>query len=151
MDLSYETPKMTAFGGYGGSLIAVHDSILATSDGTAIHLYQIPGVSTTTDVTQGEIVSVLPEGFLHQNYPNPFNPQTIIAFDLPKTMHVELAVYDVLGRRVALLLNRELPPGLHSVEWGGTDDSGDKVASGVYFYRLTADGTSETRKMVHLK
>jgi hypothetical protein len=151
MDLSYETPKMTAFGGYGGSLIAVHDSILATSDGTAIHLYQVPGSSTTTGVAEGDIISVLPEGFLHQNYPNPFNPQTIIAFDLPRTMHVELAVYDVLGRRVVSLLNCELPSGQHSAEWTGIDNAGGRVASGVYFYRLTADGTSETRKMVHLK
>jgi hypothetical protein len=151
MDLSYEIPKMTSFGGYGGNLIAVHDSVLATSDGTAIHLYQLPAASTPTGVTEDEIISIQPEGFLHPNYPNPFNPQTIIGFDLPRTMHVELAVYDVLGRRVASLLNRELPPGEHSVEWRGIDDAGGKVASGVYFYRLTADGTSETRKMVHLK
>ena len=151
MDLSYEIPEMTAFGGYGGSLIAAHDSILATSDGTAIHLYQIPAESTTTGVNEDEIVSVPPAGFLHQNYPNPFNPQTIIAFDLPRSMHVDLAVYDVLGRHVISLLSRELPPGQHSVDWTGIDNTGGKVASGVYFYHLTADGIDETRKMVHLK
>jgi hypothetical protein len=151
LDLSYEIPRMIEFGGYGGNYIAIQDSLLATSDGSAVHLYRIPDASTPTGITDDESVS-LPAGFfLLQNYPNPFNPQTTIVFELPRRMRVELTIYDILGRRVISLLENELASGSHSIEWRGVDDSGTKVASGVYFYRLTAEGISECRKMVYLK
>jgi hypothetical protein len=89
----------------------------------------------------------LPSGFaLNQNYPNPFNPATAIEFHLPVRSRVEITVYNVLGQRVATLLDRELPPGSHSVTWDA-----DGYASGVYFYRLATDGRVQTRKMILLK
>ncbi|UCC43850.1 MAG: T9SS type A sorting domain-containing protein, partial [Candidatus Zixiibacteriota bacterium] len=88
---------------------------------------------------------------LHQNYPNPFNPFTIITFDLPRRMEVRLEVFNILGRRVKLLTDQSLGAGSHQITWNGDDRTGRKVASGVYFYRLTTDSAVETRKMVVLK
>jgi len=85
---------------------------------------------------------------LAANYPNPFNPRTTIAFDLPHSCGVRLAVFTPEGKRVATLVNRSLPAGRHRVFWNGSDDSGRAVASGVYFYRLEADGRTLSGKMV---
>ncbi|MCD4829374.1 MAG: T9SS type A sorting domain-containing protein [Candidatus Cloacimonetes bacterium] len=90
-------------------------------------------------------------GMLHQNRPNPFNPVTTIGFSLPVSGQVELAVYNVRGGRVKTLVNGDMKPGDHTVTWQGTDDNGSPVASGVYFYRLQAGGSAETRKMLLLK
>ncbi len=95
----------------------------------------------------------LPTKFeLRQNYPNPFNPTTKIEYDVAKKSHVRLDVFNVLGQRVTTLVNEEKEPGNLEVYWSGTNDGGNKVASGVYFYRLTADDELiETKKMMLLK
>jgi hypothetical protein len=83
---------------------------------------------------------------LGQNYPNPFNPATTIAFVLPSRSAVSLAVYDLLGRRVATLVDGNLPAGSHQALWDARS-----CASGMYFYRLLAPGFAETKKMLLLK
>jgi len=88
---------------------------------------------------------------LEQNHPNPFNPTTTIRFTLPERAQVSLAVFDVRGRRIATLVDREMPAGLSRVEWDGRDRRGTQVSSGVYFYRIVAGSHVETRKMVLLK
>jgi agmatine/peptidylarginine deiminase len=88
---------------------------------------------------------------LEQNSPNPFNPVTTLAFQLPAAGDVELSVYSASGRRVATLLDGHAEAGRSSVAWRGMDDEGRKVASGVYFFRLTHDGKSTTTKGVLLK
>lgn len=88
---------------------------------------------------------------LEQNYPNPFNPETRIEFSLPKASPVSLTVFNVLGQVVNELANGELPRGVHTVVWDGTDGTGRSVASGVYFYRLETGGEQLTRKMMLLK
>ncbi len=88
---------------------------------------------------------------LEQNFPNPFNPSTRIPFEMTRGGRVSLAVYDVAGRRVRAVLDRDLPAGLHEAEWDGRDDDGRNVASGVYFYRMHAGERTETRRMVLLK
>ncbi|MFH1686306.1 MAG: thrombospondin type 3 repeat-containing protein [bacterium] len=88
---------------------------------------------------------------LAQNYPNPFNPVTEISFDLPRAMTVTLQVYNIHGQEVATPLSATLPRGSHTVTWDGTDQSCTPVASGVYFYRLTAAEFSSTKKMLLLK
>jgi hypothetical protein len=85
------------------------------------------------------------------NVPNPFNPATVIRFELATAQRVRLTVYDVAGREVAALLDGVRGPGLHVVPWSGTDSRGVRLASGVYFYRLSAASFSQTRKMVLLK
>jgi hypothetical protein len=94
-----------------------------------------------------EIRHNLPENLtLFQNYPNPFNPATTIRFDLPKSAEVQLIVYDILGRKVATLLNKKMPPGRYEVEWNAAN-----YTSGLYFYQLQAGNFIEVRKMLLVK
>lgn len=88
---------------------------------------------------------------LHPNYPNPFNPETTIAFELPVRSNVELAVYDLQGREVAVLLDGTLDAGRHSQVWNGRDASGRLVASGVYYYQLRSEEQNLIRKMSLVK
>ena len=88
---------------------------------------------------------------LGEAYPNPFNPATRIAFSLPRAGEIELAVYDVAGRRVTTLVSGMMAAGQHEVVWRGRDDRGDAVASGVYFSRLVSGKQMQTRKMLLLK
>ncbi|MGH2575678.1 MAG: SBBP repeat-containing protein [Ignavibacteria bacterium] len=90
---------------------------------------------------------------LYQNYPNPFNPKTKIRFDIPnfdirnsKFVIVKLAVYDVLGREVAVLVNKQLKPGTYEVQWDGTI-----YPSGVYLFKLITGDFIDTKKMVLVK
>jgi hypothetical protein len=88
---------------------------------------------------------------LAQNYPNPFNPTTDIRMDLPSASHVTLRVYNVLGQEVRTLVDGQYPAGFHTVTWDGRNGSGGTVSSGVYFYRIEANGFTETKKMMMLK
>lgn len=89
--------------------------------------------------------------FLSQNYPNPFNPETHIDFVLPSELQVSLKIYNIKGQVVTTLLQGRMNPGVHTVRWDGRNDSGEKVSSGVYFYRFTAGERSFVKKMVLLK
>jgi hypothetical protein len=94
-----------------------------------------------------ESQSGLPTSFaLSQNYPNPFNPTTAINYQLPTQRHVTLVVYDMLGREVATLVNEFKHPGAYTVQWDGSG-----LASGVYFYRLSAGSFVQLKKMLLLK
>ncbi len=88
---------------------------------------------------------------LTQNRPNPFNPGTQISYALPQGGNVTLVIYNVIGQTVRVIVDGYEGPGYRQVDWDGTDQSGREVASGVYFYRLSADGFSEIRKMVKLR
>ena len=95
--------------------------------------------------------TALPQQFyLGQNYPNPFNPSTIIPYQLPVSTHVRLEVLNILGQRLATLVDAERPAGFHTATWDGTDASGRAVAAGVYLYRVVGDGVHLTRSMVLL-
>lgn len=83
---------------------------------------------------------------LSQNYPNPFNPSTNVAYDVPKASHVTLEVFNVLGQRVASLVDQEMEAGSYIVEFDGSS-----ISSGIYFYRLNAGDFTETKKMVMVK
>jgi hypothetical protein len=94
----------------------------------------------------------LPTSFsLMQNYPNPFNPSTQISFALPTASDVSLAVYDLLGRQVRILVSGRVEAGVHTVVWNGTDQTGKSVTSGVYFYSIKAGDNTEIRRMVLMK
>ncbi len=88
---------------------------------------------------------------LHDNYPNPFNPVTNIKFDLPRSSHVKLVIYDLAGRMVKTLVDEVKPAASHSEVWNGTDRSGRRVASGTYYYVLQTEGFSATHKMMLVK
>ncbi len=84
--------------------------------------------------------------YLHQNYPNPFNPATVIQFDLAESSRVTLSVYDLLGRRVAALIDETRESGSHEVQFDGSS-----LSSGVYFYRLRTDYGVRVRKLTLIK
>jgi hypothetical protein len=88
---------------------------------------------------------------LYNNFPNPFNPSTKIAFELPKESRVRLIIYDLLGREVAQVADAEYPAGYTELTWNGLNKNGERVSSGVYFYRISADKWSSIKKMVLLK
>ncbi len=88
-----------------------------------------------------------------ENYPNPFNPETTIAFDLPESGNVRVDIYNMRGQKVKTILNKDLEAGEHQVQWNGKDNHGNVVSSGIYFYRVDAEGGryTSTRKMLLLK
>ena len=104
-------------------------------------------VSTGIEVAPVEADTGVPRQFrLDQNYPNPFNPETTIAFELAQTGHVTLAVYNALGRRVAMLMDDARPAGRYEATW---DAAG--LPSGIYFYQIRTGDFQAVRKMVLLK
>lgn len=124
---------------------------------TALTVVDAQGREMPVDMTQKEQVIVkgtgTPGSFaLQANVPNPFNPQTQISYVTPRTAHVTIRIYDLLGREVALLTDRVHAPGRYRVVWHARNKQGEPVGSGIYMYRLTTDtGYSETRKMLLLK
>ena len=94
----------------------------------------------------------LPIAFdLHQNYPNPFNPETRIAFNIPVRSRVNISVFNMLGQNVAVLADEVYDVGEHAVVWSGTDESGYKVSSGVYLYKMTVGDLVISKKMLLVK
>jgi hypothetical protein len=85
------------------------------------------------------------------NYPNPFSDQTVLEYVLPTPGPVRLAVYDVLGRQVRVLVDEKQQAGRHTVQWGGRNESGRRLASGVYLARLVVGGTTKVRKMTFVR
>ena len=118
----------------------------------------IANVSGEFDVDWVQVLSIiatstdrhmLPEGYaLKQNYPNPFSRRTIIEYEMGQTGHALVQVFDLLGRRVATLVNADMPSGVHQIEWDGRTDNGAVAANGVYFYRMQVAGAQKTRSMV---
>jgi len=88
---------------------------------------------------------------LYPNYPNPFNPSTTISFSLANPQFASLKIYNLKGQVVKTLLNSDLDKGNHKAVWNGTDDSGQKVGSGIYLYRLEAGDYRQSHKMVLMK
>jgi hypothetical protein len=96
--------------------------------------------------------SAVPKNYsLNQNYPNPFNPETVIEYSLAAAGHVTLTVFNVVGQKVVDVVNGYESAGHKQAVWNGRDENGREVQSGVYFYRLTSDNFSMTRKMMLLK
>ena len=108
---------------------------------------------------KAEVEVVPPRKYeLLPNFPNPFNPTTTIAFSIPgvrqspvQKVECTLVVYNILGQKVKTLVDGPKAPGRYKVEWDGTDGEGLRVASGVYFFRLTAGDFVQTGKMLLLK
>lgn len=115
---------------------------MGTSNYSAIGHFE-----TGTGIDVVKQAPVVPKEFkLYQNYPNPFNPSTIVSYDVPKTSHVIITLYDVLGRKLATIINGTKDPGSYHATFNGSD-----LPSGVYFYRLQAGSFTQVKKMVLLK
>ena len=127
----------------------------------------LPTGNGCTDITTGSVMSLrpniclvttvllnentpsfkLPISYnLHQNYPNPFNPVTRIEYEIPAKSFVNLKIFDILGREISTLVNKEQNGGTYEVDFNGSG-----LASGVYFYRLTTEKFTDTKKMVLIR
>jgi len=140
----------------GGGLIGadlrefVDDTVLPATD----YEYTLAVVLAEGSQQRSQTVAARSAGFslaLLQNVPNPFNPTTTISFTLPERMPATLTVYDAEGREIARIVDGTRPAGVSEVTWNGRGSSGERVASGVYFYRLVAGDRVLTKKMLLLK
>lgn len=130
----------------GERIIKLSKKVTSVSDGVADDRSDLDEDGLAKDVT------ALPEGYeLSQNYPNPFNPMTKINFTVPISEQVTLDIINVMGQRVRTLIDETVSSGTHTVEWDSRSDDGQRVSSGIYFYRLKVGNRMETRKMTLLK
>jgi hypothetical protein len=139
----------------GETLVPAGQTIFVDSDirPNQAYRYRLGAVDSDGEFFSAvsEVTTPRRELELYQNYPNPFNPMTHIDFYLPSNERVSLTVYDVRGKRVATLIDQRQEYGHHSVTWDGTDLNGERVGSGVYFYRLEAGKRVITKKLVVVK
>ena len=144
MNQNIDNPNVMLFfeevsGGDAGA-----NSITAVSQGF--------GLFNTTAPLSNNLESTLPNKYvLHSNFPNPFNPVTQISYDLAGDGHVDLSIYNIVGRKLKSLVNGYETAGRKATVWYGVDDSGNPLSAGMYFYRLTAGGKVFTKKMVLMK
>ena len=162
---AYRLDRASIVDGVAGDFVAIASGIKPDADDVIRYIdssvdmgqryvYRLASDRDEDDVfVSQEIYVPVSRAELAQNYPNPFNPTTRIAYWVPEggSRHVQLFVYDVRGARVRTLVNEASTGGRFEVEWDGRDDSGTRVASGVYFYRLAQPGFTSTKKMVLLK
>ncbi len=88
---------------------------------------------------------------LERNYPNPFNPTTTISYSVAEQAHVSLVIYDVLGRAVKTLVNENRVPGVYDIVWDATDETGNSVATGLYFARFAGGDYQKSIKLAFKK
>ena len=101
----------------------------------------------TISLSLALVQNQLPTEFvLDQNYPNPFNPVTQIRFAVPDPQFINVRIYDVLGREVAVLVDEKFNPGLYTVTWNAGG-----FPSGIYYYQLRTPSFTATRKLTLLK
>lgn len=116
------------------------------------------GLATISTNIGNSILNIIGEStnsselfFINQNYPNPFNPSTTISYTLPEESNVTINIYNLLGNRVARIFSSIQPLGTHSIQWNGTDQQGNQVPTGIYFYQLQAGDFVQTKKMVLMR
>jgi hypothetical protein len=132
---------------FGNSVYVWSDNRTSGTTGTGVWAQNINSAGIIGQVGINQISSEVPDRFsLSQNYPNPFNPTTSIKFKVQSSKYVELKVYDVMGREAAVLVNENLGAGEYEVKFDAS-----KLSSGMYFYKLEADGFSEVKKMMLVK
>jgi hypothetical protein len=116
-----------------------------------IHFLEDGGYLTPDPVSGAGVTRLVPAAIRATAYPNPFNPSTTIAFEITTGSRVEATVYDPLGRLVKRLTAAEFTAGGHTLRWDGTDEDGNRVASGVYFARLKSDAGHISVKLTVIK
>lgn len=149
------TVRALLFSETGRRLPAGLNTLLQVEGGRNLKI-QAVDLSSVEGLTMPAIVKdnfeLLPQGYaLYQNHPNPFNPLTTIAFDIPKASLVDLKIYNLLGQEICQLVGGFLPAGRHQITWDGRNRDGSVMASGIYFYTITADRFNDRKKMILLK
>jgi hypothetical protein len=138
-------PQITS-DGWGGAIVTWHDS----RSGTNKDIYGLRvDANGFAVLTAGDAPAVPME--LHQNYPNPFNPATTVTYSVPGKCKVTLRIYDVSGKCIACIVDRQQEKGSYAMEWNGKDEKGNSVASGIYICSLAAGNRTISRKMVLLR
>ena len=136
-------------------LFTLDHSFAPTGDGPPESPRLGPATSSISTSLKDDLVftqNEVPEEYaLKSNYPNPFNPTTTIEYALPEAASVSLVVYDMMGREVATLVEDKMSAGQYEVQWNAQTDSGTRVASGIYLYRLRAGSFEQVRRMVLMK
>ena len=155
-EYEYDTSKLEIGIGDLAFYSMLTSSALVQSNNLLVMIFTALAIIIGTGITiSGLKRNKLPKSFsLSQNFPNPFNPSTSISFNVPegiKPHNITMKIYDLRGRLIRTLIDRNFAPGSYTVNWEGKDDRGQKVSSGVYFYRLTSTDFSQTRKMVLMK
>jgi len=127
--------------------VAGYADLTVTSRNAIPHCEEI-ALDGETGIGEGELHGLTS---LFQNYPNPFNPRTTVAFSLGERVHVTVAVYDVAGRLVRVLVDDDLAAGQHATVWDGRDSRGNEVASGTYFTRMSTRSMRFETKMILMR
>jgi hypothetical protein len=129
---------------WAGPIAASSNGYVYTAVGTTVYRSVQPSTAALPKTLVRDYTTQ--EFHLDQNYPNPFNPSTTVTYELPRTSHVTLTVYDLLGREVTPLVNGVEEPGTHTVQWNASGQ-----ASGVYLCRLDAASFTSVRKLLLLR
>ncbi len=133
-----------------GSVVSAGSTALLTANDD-IEVINVITADVDGTIIESSVVDI-PNAFsLKQNHPNPFNPTTSIEFSIPSSEMVRLAVYDLLGREVAVLMNEFVSAGNYTAVWNGLDSNENLVPSGLYIYTLTAGSDVSSGKMVMMK
>ncbi len=112
----------------------------------------VPSNTATINILTGtDPNNIAPIEAAISNYPNPFNPSTTINFSIVEAGMVEVAIYDVKGRKVATLINENLSEGTFTTTWNGTNSDGNSQSSGIYFMRLRTPSSNVSSKIMLLK
>jgi len=137
--------KVGAYGVYDN--FSIEDELLVESGDNAISIDI--GVGVEVSVDDPDITPL--EFALHQNYPNPFNPETNIQFDLAENSHVSLSIYNLVGQRVATLVDKTMEAGVYNVKWRGMNERGFSLPTGMYFYEMKTSKYQSVKKLVLVK
>jgi len=151
-DAIYSVPGTDRNDGYGVAIDPSGDVLVSgvSFNGPQHYLVALKLPSSITNISRPKH-SAPANIDLHANYPNPFNSRTIILFRNAKTAPICLDVYDATGRKVRTLVRQTFPPGEHRIIWDGTNQNGENLSSGVYFYRLQSGQIIRTGKMLLLQ
>ena len=138
-----------------GSATGPRTEAMGSGDRVTMNVSYTPWADFEICETSVTGVGDLPESVrnykLTAPHPNPFNPTTTFGIAIPQTEHVRLLVFDLCGRLVRILVDEIRPAGIYELQWNGMDDSGQRVASGIYVCRMKAGSYRETRQMTLVK
>jgi hypothetical protein len=151
-------PGSTVNRNFSGSSSPNSNSYSGTGTSVSVVNISNSGATMTADITVGTPQGIIDHDNLLPgkvrllgNIPNPFNPVTEIKLEILEETPVRLEVYDITGRRIKILADDVFQRGVHAVRWDGKDYAGEEVGSGVYFYKIIADGRSAAKKMLKLR